>query len=87
MEGSKKNFVGGNWKCNGSVDKNRELINDVINKLEFDPSKVGKEIESFASIYIIKGSRFVGYLDMSEFSCQIFLDIYVSICTYLISHV
>lgn len=42
MEGSRKYFVGGNWKCNGTVEKNRELINDVINKLEFDPNRVGK---------------------------------------------
>jgi triosephosphate isomerase len=42
MEGARKYFVGANWKCNGSVDKNRELINDVINKLDFDTDKVGK---------------------------------------------
>uniref|UniRef100_A0A7S3N760 Triosephosphate isomerase n=1 Tax=Euplotes harpa TaxID=151035 RepID=A0A7S3N760_9SPIT len=40
MEGSRRYFVGGNWKCNGTVEKNRELITDVINKLEFDPTKV-----------------------------------------------
>ena len=42
MEAGRKYFVGGNWKCNGSVNKNKDLINDVINKLEFDTQKVGK---------------------------------------------
>ena len=40
MEGARKYIIGGNWKCNGSVEKNRTLINDVINKLEFDSEKV-----------------------------------------------
>lgn len=60
MEGSRKLFVGGNWKCNGTVEKNRELINDVINKLEFDPSRVGKT-HSFFGICTLVVLR-VGYV-------------------------
>jgi triosephosphate isomerase len=54
MEGSRRYFVGGNWKCNGTVEKNRELINDVINKLEFDASKVGKRFtKAFPNLWKI----------------------------------
>ena len=51
MESARKYFVGGNWKCNGTVDKNRELITEVINKLEFDTSKVGMFLLIFNYFY------------------------------------
>lgn len=38
----RKYFVGGNWKCNGTLEFNKFLITDVINELEFDPAKLGK---------------------------------------------
>ena len=40
MEASRKFFVGGNWKSNGSVAFSNQFTNDVLNKLEFDPTKV-----------------------------------------------
>lgn len=42
MESSRKYFVGGNWKSNGTLEKNRALLTDVINALDFDTKKVGK---------------------------------------------
>lgn len=33
-------FVGGNWKCNNSMTQTRDLINNVLNKLTFDTTKV-----------------------------------------------
>ena len=62
MESARKYFVGGNWKCNGTVDKNRELITEVINKLEFDTSKVGMFLLIFNYFFMVFGvSRIFGY--------------------------
>ena len=36
----KRFFVGGNWKSNGTVGFVRDFINDVLNKIKFDPNKV-----------------------------------------------
>ncbi|KAL4469477.1 hypothetical protein ABPG74_004730 [Tetrahymena malaccensis] len=33
-------FVGGNWKCNNTLAQTKDLVNSVLNKLHFDPSKV-----------------------------------------------
>lgn len=33
-------FVGGNWKCNNTLSQSKELVNNVLNKLNFDPAKV-----------------------------------------------
>ena len=41
---TRKLFVGGNWKSNNTLDQTKELVNNVINKLEFDPKVVGTSI-------------------------------------------
>lgn len=33
---SKKFVIGGNWKSNGTVKSIKELVNNVLNKAEFD---------------------------------------------------
>ena len=33
-------IVGGNWKCNGTVQSIKDLVNDVLNKAEYDHEKV-----------------------------------------------
>ena len=38
---TRKLFVGGNWKSNNTVEQTRDLVENVINKLEFDPKTVG----------------------------------------------
>ena len=40
MERTRKFFVGANWKSNGSMEFSRQFTNNVLNKLEFDPTKV-----------------------------------------------
>ena len=40
MEGRKQYIVGGNWKCNGSVQEVQSLVSDILNKLEFDQKNV-----------------------------------------------
>ena len=37
-------FVGGNWKSNNTVAQTQSLVNGIINKLVFDPKKVGIKI-------------------------------------------
>jgi len=37
---TRKFIVGGNWKCNGSLDSINKLITEVINPTEFDVTKV-----------------------------------------------
>lgn len=36
----KKLFVGGNWKSNNTLQQSKDLVNNVINKLKFDPAKI-----------------------------------------------
>jgi triosephosphate isomerase len=33
-------FVGGNWKCNGTQAFLKEMIENTLNKVEYDPSRV-----------------------------------------------
>lgn len=43
MEGENKNrkfVVGGNWKCNGSVQSVQDLVQNILNPLEFSDDKV-----------------------------------------------
>lgn len=35
-------FVGGNWKCNGTVAFLKDMIENTLNKVDFDPTKVCK---------------------------------------------
>ena len=51
MENSKKVFIGGNWKCNNTLEQTKTLVETVINKLEFDENKV-EVIISPISIHI-----------------------------------
>ena len=41
MEGAqRKMIVGGNWKCNGTVQSIKDLVNNILNKAEYDHSKI-----------------------------------------------
>lgn len=40
MEATRRNFVGGNWKSNQTVEKVNALVSNVLNKVEFDTNKV-----------------------------------------------
>ena len=40
MEGARRYFIGGNWKCNGTVESSKDLILNTLNVTEFDTSKV-----------------------------------------------
>ena len=33
-------FIGGNWKCNGTVKSYAPLIKDTVNKIVFNPKKI-----------------------------------------------
>ena len=37
---SKKYFVGGNWKSNGTMQSTTDLLSTVVNKLEFNAARV-----------------------------------------------
>ena len=39
----RKAFIGGNWKCNNSLAQTQNLLTSVVDKLEFDKEKVGKD--------------------------------------------
>ena len=36
----RKIIIGGNWKCNNSLSASEKLVADVLNKVEFDSSKI-----------------------------------------------
>ena len=38
----RKYFLGANWKCNGTTAFVRDIINNLINDLEYDENKLGK---------------------------------------------
>jgi triosephosphate isomerase (TIM) len=41
VESSRKQyFVGGNWKCNGTQSFLKDMIENTLNKVVYDPSKV-----------------------------------------------
>ena len=35
-------FVGGNWKCNGTLAFLKDMIENTLNKVEYNPDKVCK---------------------------------------------
>lgn len=37
---SRRLFIGGNWKCNGTTKSATTLIKDTVNKIEFNPRKM-----------------------------------------------
>merc|ERR1712153_14567 len=36
----RKYIIGGNWKCNGTVQSIKDLVGDVLNKAEFDSNRL-----------------------------------------------
>ena len=41
MDNSTRKFIiGGNWKCNGSLESIKKLVNEVYNQVEIDETKV-----------------------------------------------
>jgi triosephosphate isomerase len=40
MEAQRKLFIGGNWKCNLTLSTSSDLVNNVLNPMTFDSSKV-----------------------------------------------
>ena len=40
MSAARRLLVGGNWKCNGSLQFCRDFPTQVLNNLVFDPSRV-----------------------------------------------
>ena len=36
----RKYIIGGNWKCNGTLQSIKDLVSDVLNKGTFDQSKL-----------------------------------------------
>lgn len=43
---TRKLFFGGNWKCNNNLVQTKNLVEGVVDKLEFDPSKVGTNLSN-----------------------------------------
>ena len=51
MEAQRKVFIGGNWKCNLDLNAMQDLVNNVLNSMEFDSNKV--EVAVFpTSVYL-----------------------------------
>ncbi len=48
-ESLKKLFVGGNWKSNNTLADSKNLVENVLNKLDFDPNRVGNQVFHFSS--------------------------------------
>lgn len=40
VKATRKMIIGGNWKCNGTVESNRTLITDTLANLNFDDKLV-----------------------------------------------
>ena len=38
----RKVFIGGNWKCNNTLGESKTIVENVLDKLEFNPERVGK---------------------------------------------
>lgn len=37
---TRKMIIGGNWKCNGTVQSVKDLVKDVLNNAKFDENKL-----------------------------------------------
>lgn len=37
---SRKIIIGGNWKCNNTIEASEKLVNEILNKMEIDQSKI-----------------------------------------------
>lgn len=64
---SRKMVIGGNWKCNGTVQSIKTLVNDVLNKAEYDTSKV-EVIVAPISIHIASVKALLN--DKIKVACQ-----------------
>ncbi|EGR32851.1 triosephosphate isomerase, putative [Ichthyophthirius multifiliis] len=51
MQGQRKFFVGGNWKCNNTLQQSKDLVNNVLNNIKFDNQKV-EVVVSPVSVHI-----------------------------------
>ena len=40
MQYERKMIIGGNWKCNGTIQSVKDLVNNVLNQAEYDSNKV-----------------------------------------------
>ena len=40
MQQERKMIIGGNWKCNGTLQSVKDLVNNVLNQAEYDSNKV-----------------------------------------------
>jgi len=40
----RKIFIGGNWKCNNTFEQTKSLLNNVINKLNYNHQNIGRLI-------------------------------------------
>lgn len=40
-QAARKLFIGGNWKCNNTLQQTKDLVDKVVNNLKFDDAKVG----------------------------------------------
>jgi len=36
----RKIIIGGNWKCNNTLEASEKLVTEVLNKMVFDPAKM-----------------------------------------------
>ena len=51
----RKLFVCGNWKSNGSISFVKDIVNNLLNKLEYDQQRIGNiHPECLTPIYIPK---------------------------------
>jgi triosephosphate isomerase len=41
----RKAFIGGNWKCNNTLAQTQNLVSTIIDQLEFDKERVGKNVD------------------------------------------
>lgn len=49
---ARKVFIGGNWKSNNTVEKSRQLVENVINKLDFDNEKTGRYCDTLLEVLV-----------------------------------
>lgn len=41
MEGAQRRYIiGGNWKCNGTIQSVKDLVNNILNRAQFDQDRL-----------------------------------------------
>ena len=63
----RKYIIGGNWKCNGTLQSVKDLITEVLNKSQFDDSRV-EVIVAPVSIHIASVKALLN--DNVKVACQ-----------------